>query len=236
MPKGKIFVLLFTLFFLKLFSQNETEKIRSYIASHAEEAVTQMIDYKIPASVTLAQAIFESACGESDLAKRSNNHFGIKCHRQWAGDTVLKTDDEPNECFRKYKSTQESFIDHSLFLTSRAWYAPLFKLNIYDYKNWCKGLKAAGYATYPLYAEKLIAIIEEYKLYELDDYTPLNRGVKFFNKDNEIVVSKYKSADFSLQTFLQEDLLWLNEKKVSVQHLNTLVEQANAIVGEGLYK
>src|SRR5690606_14879141 len=110
MSKEKVFVLLFTLFSLNAISQIEKAKIHAYVASHAEEAVTQMIEYKIPASVILAQAILESGCGESDLAKRSNNHFGIKCHRQWVGDTVKKSDDEPNECFRKYNSTKESFV------------------------------------------------------------------------------------------------------------------------------
>lgn len=236
MTKGKICVLIFTLFSLRVSSQTESSKIRNYIASHAEEAVTQMIEYKIPASVILAQAIFESDCGESDLAKRSNNHFGIKCHSQWRGDTVVKTDDAPNECFRKYNSSEESFIDHSLFLTSRPWYGNLFKLNIYDYKNWCRGLKEAGYATYPLYAEKLIAIIERYKLYALDDYTQINNGPKLFANNLEIVSSKYNSNNFSLSAFLQNELLWTNEKNASVQTLNFLVESSNAIVGEGLYK
>lgn len=231
MLKEKVFVLLFTLFSLNAISQIEKAKIHAYVASHAEEAVTQMIEYKIPASVILAQAILESGCGESDLVKRSNNHFGIKCHRQWMGDTVKKSDDEPNECFRKYNSAKESFIDHSLFLTSRPWYAPLFKLNIYDYRSWCYGLKKAGYATCPKYAEKLIAIIEEHKLYAFDDYIRIDSDVKISN-NQEIILSNYSPNEFPLKTFLMEGVLWLNEQNASVQELNLMVEQATAIVGE----
>lgn len=127
-----------------------------------------MIDYGIPASITLAQGILESGAGKSELAMKSNNHFGIKCHTDWAGQTVYYDDDAANECFRKYNQPQESFHDHSLFLTSRDRYADLFQLDRTDYKGWAKGLKKAGYATNPQYAELLINLIEDYQLYIYD--------------------------------------------------------------------
>ncbi len=142
--------------------------IPNYIAEHSDRAVSQMILFKIPASVILAQAIIESRSGTSELAKRANNHFGIKCHNQWIGDTILKDDDHSDECFRKYENISDSYRDHSVFLSSRPWYSFLFKLPVDDYKSWCYGLKAAGYATAPNYAEDLIRLIEENRLHELD--------------------------------------------------------------------
>ncbi|NCE72319.1 LysM peptidoglycan-binding domain-containing protein [Odoribacter sp. Z80] len=122
----------------------------------------------IPASITLAQGILESGCGKSELAVNANNHFGIKCHNGWEGGTYFMDDDEKGECFRKYKNPEQSWIDHSEFLTSRPRYAGLFNLPATDYKAWAKGLKAAGYATNPRYAEMLIKIIEEEELYKYD--------------------------------------------------------------------
>ena len=152
-------------------------KTQIYIDNYSQQAIRQMILYKIPACVTLAQAIYESSSGVSELAKRSNNHFGIKCHVGWEGDTVLKSDDELNECFRKYNTVEESFDDHSLFLTSRPRYSNLFKLGIKDYKGWCHGLKKAGYATFSKYASALIRIIEENKLYNLNTYQYLHQKI-----------------------------------------------------------
>jgi LysM repeat protein len=122
----------------------------------------------VPASITLAQGLFESESGNSDLAREANNHFGIKCHNEWTGETFHKDDDEKNECFRKYNSVLESFDDHSAFLRNRSRYAFLFDLDITDYKGWARGLKKAGYATNPEYAQKLIKIIEDFQLYELE--------------------------------------------------------------------
>jgi flagellum-specific peptidoglycan hydrolase FlgJ len=116
----------------------------------------------------MAQGILESGYGNSELARYANNHFGIKCHKDWEGDGYYIDDDEINECFRKYKSPEESFSDHSLFLTERKRYADLFLLEVTDYKGWAHGLKKAGYATSPTYANRLIEIIEKYKLYEID--------------------------------------------------------------------
>jgi hypothetical protein len=126
-----------------------------------------MVQYKIPASITLAQGILESNKGNSVLAKYGNNHFGIKCHN-WKGEGMYQDDDLKNECFRKYPSALESFQDHSLFLYERNRYAFLFNLKLEDYKGWAKGLKKAGYATNPKYADILIALIEKHELYHFD--------------------------------------------------------------------
>ena len=149
-----------------------------YIKKYAPLAVLEMHKYNIPASVTLAQGILESGNGRSQLASKSNNHFGIKCHTGWKGAKVYHDDDEKGECFRKYKYVQSSYKDHSEFLSGRRRYASLFKLRKSDYKGWAKGLKKAGYATDKKYPKKLIKIIEEYKLYEFDKFTKkdLKRG------------------------------------------------------------
>lgn len=138
-----------------------------YVSKYKDDAVKEMLMHGVPASITLAQGMLESGNGNSALAMYANNHFGIKCH-EWTGMTYIQDDDASNECFRKYTSVLESFNDHSLFLKSRDRYAFLFDLKITDYKGWARGLKLAGYATDPNYADKLIEIIETYRLYELD--------------------------------------------------------------------
>lgn len=130
-------------------------------------AVQQMVQSKIPASITLAQGILESGSGNSELARKGNNHFGIKCH-DWTGDKMYMDDDSKGECFRVYANAEQSYIDHSNFLLDKKRYSGLFQLELTDYKGWAKGLKDAGYATNPKYPELLIAIIDELKLYELD--------------------------------------------------------------------
>ena len=149
-----------------------------YIKKYAPLAVLEMHKYDIPASVTLAQGILESGNGRSQLASKSNNHFGIKCHTGWKGAKVYHDDDEKGECFRKYKYVQSSYKDHSEFLSGRRRYASLFKLRKSDYKGWAKGLKKAGYATDKKYPKKIIKIIETYNLYEFDKFTKkdLKRG------------------------------------------------------------
>lgn len=131
-------------------------------------AVEQMKEHKIPASITLAQGLLESGAGYSELARKSNNHFGIKCGGNWRGRTVRHDDDARNECFRAYKNPRDSYEDHSAFLKRGARYAFLFKLDVTDYKGWARGLKKAGYATDPSYANRLITIIEDYDLYKYD--------------------------------------------------------------------
>ena len=140
----------------------------NYIRNYASIAVNEMHLHKIPASITLAQGILESGNGKSDLASKSNNHFGIKCHTGWKGQKVYHDDDAKGECFRKYQYVETSYHDHSAFLTKRKRYAFLFNYRTRDYKKWAKGLKKAGYATDKKYPNKLIKIIEDYKLYEFD--------------------------------------------------------------------
>ena len=149
-----------------------------YIKKYAPLAVLEMHKYDIPASITLAQGILESGNGRSQLASKSNNHFGIKCHAGWKGQKVYHDDDEKGECFRKYKFVETSYKDHSEFLSGRRRYANLFKLRKSDYKGWAKGLKKAGYATDKKYPKKIIKIIETYNLYEFDKFTKkdLKRG------------------------------------------------------------
>lgn len=141
----------------------------AYIGSYKNIAIDKMEKYKIPVSITLAQGILESGNGLSTLAKKSNNHFGIKCHSGWKGKRVYHDDDKKGECFRKYPSPEGSFDDHSVFLTGRGRYEFLFDLKPDDYKAWAKGLKKAGYATDRKYPKKLISFIETFELYEYDD-------------------------------------------------------------------
>lgn len=158
-----------------VFSQSRTEKVRSYIEKYKELAIEQMAKYHIPASVIMAQAIKESGSGCSNLAKATNNQFGIKCHNEWGGDSYTFNDDSLNECFRKYNSIEDSFNDHSMFLLSRPRYAALFKLQITDHYNWCVGLKEAGYATAWNYTDELLLIIGAFDLDELDKVNSLHR-------------------------------------------------------------
>jgi LysM repeat protein len=141
---------------------------QEYIETYKDIAVREMLEFNIPASITLAQGILESGDGNSPLAKYAKNHFGIKCHKGWDGPTFIQDDDEKNECFRKYSDVEESYRDHSLFLKGRKWYAELFDLKVSDYKGWAYGLKKAGYATHPKYAEMLIELIEKNELYKYD--------------------------------------------------------------------
>jgi hypothetical protein len=140
----------------------------NYIRQYSDLAVRHQKKYRIPASITLAQGLLESGAGRSELALKSNNHFGIKCHADWKGAKVYYDDDKKNECFRKYKTVEESYEDHSLFLTKGTRYAGLFKSDIKNYKAWAKGLQEAGYATDRAYANRLIKLIEDYELYRYD--------------------------------------------------------------------
>ena len=152
---------------LNAYSQSTVRQ--QYVATYAQIAVDEMNRSGIPASITLAQGILESGDGQSDLARKSNNHFGIKCHKDWTGERVYHDDDEKDECFRKYKNVQFSFEDHTDFLVRGSRYDFLFDLDQSDYKGWAKGLKKAGYATSPSYADRLIKIIEAAELYAYDD-------------------------------------------------------------------
>ena len=167
----KSFFIFFCLYFIMnqyAVAQYTEADILRYIDTYKDVAMDKMVKYKIPASITLAQGIFESACGMSKLATEGNNHFGIKCHKDWSGDTIHIDDDELQECFRKYEKVEDSYNDHSLFLTNRKRYQSLFSLNVMDYEAWAKGLKAAGYATNPEYAPRLVNLINTYQLARFD--------------------------------------------------------------------
>lgn len=139
----------------------------AYIEKYKSIAIDHMKKHKIPASITLAQGLLESGAGQSRLAREGNNHFGIKCHNGWNGKTIRHDDDLRNECFRKYKKSEDSFEDHAAFL-KRSRYNALFSLQLTDYKGWAKGLQQAGYATDKAYANKLIKLIEDYELHRFD--------------------------------------------------------------------
>jgi LysM repeat protein len=149
-------------------AQVKTALYENYIKQYSSLAVQKQKKYHIPASITLAQGLLESGAGQSELARASNNHFGIKCHTGWEGAKVYRDDDKTNECFRKYKTVEESYEDHSLFLKDRPRYAKLFTLDVTNYKAWAKGLQEYGYATNPAYANRLIKLIEDYELYRYD--------------------------------------------------------------------
>lgn len=163
------------------------EIVLAYINSYQYIAKNNMVQYGIPASICLGQGILESGAGTGPLSAIANNHFGIKCHQDWNGPSVKYDDDAAQECFRKYSQAIESYNDHALFLKSRRWYDPLFKLEKDDYKGWAKGLKAAGYATDPKYPEKLIAIIERY---HLDQYDAEVLGKEYVVPAAQAVVKK----------------------------------------------
>lgn len=155
-----------------LFGQNNDYQntVKKYIERFQKEAILEMKKNKIPASITLAQGIIESAAGTSKLATEANNHFGIKCHKEWLGKTYIQDDETKNECFRKYDDPVESYHDHSDFLVSRDRYKSLFSLDISDYKGWARGLKDAGYATNPNYPDMLIRTVETYQLQRFDNW------------------------------------------------------------------
>lgn len=159
--------LLLILFLIPLINLAQSRR-QVYIDTYKDIAIREMKIYNIPASITLAQGILESGDGQSRLATKANNHFGIKCHSDWKGKRVYHDDDKKGECFRKYKHAEESFRDHSEFLTTRSRYAFLFELDRTDYKGWAKGLQKAGYATSNTYSRMLIRLIEENNLHEYD--------------------------------------------------------------------
>lgn len=183
----KIILSISLLHSLVLFAEGKMTK-EEYVGKWSATAVEQMNLHGVPASVTLAQGVLESGFGNSYLAVKANNHFGIKCHNDWSGKKVYRDDDKKNECFRSYKSADESFEDHSLFLTKKSRYDFLFELDQYDYKEWCKGLKTAGYATNPKYPKMLITIIEELNLSQFDNPS-YKINLPLVNTDNNSISS-----------------------------------------------
>lgn len=165
-----------------------------YVKTYNSLAIDHMGRYKIPASITLGQGLLESGAGMSDLTRKSNNHFGIKCHNDWKGPSVIARDDRPDDCFRKYKKAEESYEDHSRFLTEKTRYRFLFSLDITDYKGWARGLQKAGYATDQAYANKLIKLIEDYELYRYDkkgDWKKIEKEV-----EKIVDVPRYKHTPY----------------------------------------
>ncbi|MCL9807353.1 glucosaminidase domain-containing protein [Flavobacterium amniphilum] len=189
-----------------------SEVVFAYIDQFKEIAKDNMQKHGIPASITLAQGILESGAGTGMLCNLANNHFGIKCHKEWTGEYVRYDDDAAQECFRKYEHPKESYRDHSLFLTSRPWYAPLFKLPKDDYKAWSYGLKKSGYATDPKYPNKLIGLIERYQLQRYDA---------------EVLGKEYKSE---IKTEIK------SEEKINENNVTVSAENTHTVAqGETLY-
>ena len=191
MNRSIFFVFLFILGLFPGFSHaiSWNKTYQAYFDYYKDVAISQMQQYGIPASITLAQGVLESGAGQSELARKSNNHFGIKCNG-WTGRKVYHDDDERGECFRAYDNPLDSYIDHSLFLKNSQRYSRLFQLKKTDYKGWAKGLKACGYATSPTYASRLIEIIE---LYGLDKYDK-GGGSSLESPSSVVVPQSYAQA------------------------------------------
>jgi len=188
--------------------------ISDYVLQYKDIAMGNMKKYGIPASIILAQGILESGAGRGDLAVDANNHFGIKCHKDWLGESVRHDDDSAQECFRKYKEASESYRDHALFLVGKNRYATLFTYEKDDYKAWAKGLRAAGYATDPNYPDKLISYIERYNLHQYDCQVT---GKNYKPSDKSIVNnSNSNSNDSSLYEVQKGDTLYSISKKFNI--------------------
>ena len=175
MTRFFLFVFFLLSFPAIIFAQDKKMTREEYIQKFRDLAISEMKRSGIPASITLAQGCLESGNGNSRLATEGNNHFGIKCKSNWAGKRVYHDDDAPDECFRKYSNAKESYLDHTDFLITNSRYSQLFALHVTDYKQWAYGLKKAGYATDPTYAERLIKIIEDNMLYIYDQVTDVKQ-------------------------------------------------------------
>ena len=204
-----------------------SDLINGYVFHYKDIAMSNMKNFGIPASIILAQGILESGAGQSTLATTANNHFGIKCYKDWSGATTYHDDDSSQECFRKYKNPEESYQDHADIISKRTRYASLFNLKKDDYKAWAKGLKAAGYATDPNYPEKLINYIERY---HLDQYDNQVLGKKYVLDESQNVVSKSQSVKKSPQANHYEvqkgDTLYSISKKFNIS-IEELKKQNN---------
>ncbi len=210
-----------------------TAMVLEYIQNYKKIAKEDMLQYGIPASITLGQGILESGAGTGPLSIKANNHFGIKCHKEWTGASVKYDDDTSQECFRKYNNPSESYRDHSLFLTSRERYSNLFKLEKNDYKSWAIGLKNAGYATDSSYPTKLITLIEKYELQKYDaevlgtDYV----SIKVSSAINTNIKGVVQSSQNTHQVEKGDTLYSLSKKyNISVDDL----KQKNNISNSGI--
>jgi len=225
-------------------SMSNEERTHWYVNTYSKIAINEMKKYGIPASITMAQGILESDSGKGVLALKSNNHFGIKCHKGWNGKKVYHDDDTKGECFRKYKNPEKSYRDHSVFLESRDRYNFLFKYNKQNYIKWAEGLSKAGYATDPKYPEKLISIIERYELWKLDgSKKPLNKSrERKLSKNQEEQISNQSSkinyVSESIHVVKKGDTLYSISKKynISVSDLvkNNNIKNNNIKIGQTL--
>ncbi len=209
--------------FQSAFSQNNA--VRAYIDQYKDLAISEMLRTGVPASITLAQGILESGAGKSELVQASNNHFGIKCKGNWTGDVVYHDDDAKGECFRSYTSATDSYKDHSDFLSTRPLYASLFDLDPTDYEAWAKGLKKAGYATNPVYANLLIKTIRDNNL---DHYTDV--ALQMANEIKTPLV-KHRPAP----SILSDDDV-IEEVVVNVQESSKPAESANRSYPDKIFK
>ena len=219
-------------------SMSNEERTHWYVNTYSKIAINEMNKYNIPASITMAQGILESNAGKGTLALKSNNHFGIKCHKGWNGKKVYHDDDAKGECFRKYKNPEKSYRDHSIFLETRDRYNFLFNYNKKNYVKWAKGLKKAGYATDPKYAEKLISIIERYELWKLDgSKKPLNktREKKISKKQQEKIQENKSDKIENKHVVKKGDTLYSISKKfnISVSELVKTNDIKNNIISIG---
>ncbi|PBJ06781.1 glucosaminidase domain-containing protein [Flavobacterium sp. ACN6] len=220
-----------------------SDLINNYVLQFKDIAMGNMKTYGIPASIILAQGILESGAGRGDLAVDANNHFGIKCHKEWLGESVRHDDDSAQECFRKYPQASDSYRDHALFLVGKKRYETLFTYEKDDYKSWAKGLRAAGYATDPKYPDKLISYIERYNLHQYDclvtgrDYAPINKTAptrsssSVANSDPKINMNSYDPNSYEVQ---KGDTLYSISKKFNLlvddlKQKNNLTDNAISI-------
>jgi LysM repeat protein len=231
MKKLRFIFLLFTLLSFKNTFAQQDPVVIEYINTYKELAINEMQRTGIPASIKLAQGIHETSAGQSDLVRRSNNHFGLKCKTEWTGMSVKHTDDAPNECFRKYVSPDDSYKDQSDYLKKSPRYAPLFNLDPTDYKAWAFGLKKAGYATNPKYSQVIIKLIEDYNL---QDYTMIAMGKmkkgddalakseKIKDKTSDIIISNGKPVVMPPEP----EIVVYASKKDAKKQTETQVQQA----------
>lgn len=242
---------------LPINGQRRNQAYLEYIEKFQEEALGQMERYRIPASITLAQGLLESGAGRSTLARKANNHFGIKCGGDWTGRRTYHDDDARGECFRAYKHVKDSYEDHSRFLATKRRYAFLFDLKLTDYKGWARGLKKAGYATSPTYANQLIALIELYGLDRFDQgvlkgkwianphqtflanglvYVVARKGDTFESLSDEFDISARKIRKYNDlykgYTIQQGDIIYLEKKN---RRANKAYETHQVKPGESLY-
>ena len=231
-------ILLFVFGFLTaIIGQAQENRDITYIRNHAALAVKEMEIYKVPASITLAQGLLETGGGQSRLAEKANNHFGIKCkgEAEWPShkERIYHNDDAIGECFRSYKSVDESYRDHSEFLALRPYYKALFNLSVTDYKGWAHGLKKAGYATDPSYASKLISRIEKYNLHQFDNISSSEVYAKLYHlfgneKDKYYVTNESKTIEKTPSTTtINKTTIHKNEDKQYVETKTTTIAKTS---------